>query len=61
MAAEKSPPTSSDDELHRGFRAALERKKANRHATNGPHQDQGLEATDEKGIKQKRQFRRKSG
>lgn len=63
MQDEQQEPAAAeagDDELHRRFREALEKKKAARHDPHG-------EGTSAKGVgpasndKRKREFRRKSG
>jgi len=52
--------TGTEDDFHKRFREALDRKKGAKHATNGPH---GAEekAHALKDVKVKREFRRKSG
>jgi hypothetical protein len=61
MADQEAENNAPQDDLHRKFREALERKKGAKHANNGPHdaEDKGLAAA--KDVKVKREFRRKSG
>lgn len=51
--------TEHDDEQHRKFREALERKKAQQHAHAESATNQGV--SDAHNDKQQREFRRKSG
>lgn len=61
MTDKETAPAGTDDDFHRRFREALDRKKNVKHANNGPHdaEDKGLAAA--RDVKVKREFRRKSG
>lgn len=60
MTEESTEPAAGEDDLHRRFREALERKKHMKHATNGPH-DAQENVHGQQNTTVKRQFRRKSG
>jgi adenylosuccinate synthase len=60
QAASRSEAATEEDDLHRKFREALERKKAERHDSHGPGA-QGKGVGPAFNDKRQRQFRRKSG
>lgn len=57
--AEGTQPDRTEDEAHRKFREALEKKKQGHHATAEAAKDTGVGAASN--TKTTRQFRRKSG
>ena len=59
--AEEKHGAAGDDEMHRRFREALQRKKNAEHASAGPGGENGKDARPSQREGGKRQFRRKSG
>jgi uncharacterized protein DUF5302 len=61
MSESVEQPASSEDDLHRKFREALERKQAKGKAAHGSRQNGGQGVGPSSNDKHQRQFRRKSG
>ena len=61
VMAEQKPGPAEDDDMHRRFREALQRKKNADHASAGPDGTNGKDVRPSQREGGKRQFRRKSG
>jgi hypothetical protein len=59
--AEQKHGAAGDDDMHRRFREALQRKKDTEHASGGPDSRDGKGVGPSQREGGKRQFRRKSG
>jgi hypothetical protein len=61
MSESVEQPASSEDDLHRKFREALQRKQAKGNTAHGSSQSAGKGVGPASNDKHQRQFRRKSG